>query len=138
MAKAEVAKAEEGAAQGAPKKRTKKAAAAAAAPAVAPGVAGSARISDYGVLLSPVITEKSSMAAGNRNHFVFKVDDRATKVEIKAAVERIFKVKVDSVNTARFLGKVKRTVRSVGRRAGFKKAYVTLKEGYTIDIVEGL
>jgi len=134
MAKAQVAKAQEGEAQAAPKKRTKKAAAAAAAPAAA----GSARISDYGVLLSPVITEKSSMAAGNRNHFVFKVDDRATKVEIKAAVERIFKVKVDSVNTARFLGKVKRTVRSVGRRAGFKKAYVTLKEGYTIDIVEGL
>lgn len=97
-----------------------------------------ARISDYAVLQSPVITEKSSLVSGIGGRYVFRVDPRATKTDIRAAVESIFNVKVAAVNTAAFLGKVKRTARSVGRRAGYKKAYVTLKEGFTIDIVEGV
>jgi large subunit ribosomal protein L23 len=97
-----------------------------------------ARISDYGILLQPVITEKSSLAGGDKGRYVFRVDPRSTKTDIRRAVEGIFNVKVDSVNTAAFIGKVKRTARSVGRRAGYKKAYVTLKEGFTIDIVEGV
>jgi large subunit ribosomal protein L23 len=67
-----------------------------------------------------------------------KVDPRATKSEIRQAVERVFSVKVDAVRTCTFLGKTKRTARGVGRRAGFKKAYVTLAEGSKIDLVEGL
>jgi large subunit ribosomal protein L23 len=97
-----------------------------------------ARISDYGILLQPVITEKSSLVGGDKGRYVFRVDPRSTKTDIRRAVEGIFNVKVDSVNTAAFMGKVKRTARSVGRRAGYKKAYVTLKEGFTIDIVEGV
>jgi large subunit ribosomal protein L23 len=100
--------------------------------------AATARISDYAVLLHPVITEKSSLVGGDKGRYVFRVDPRSTKTDIRRAVEGIFNVKVDSVNTAAFIGKVKRTARSVGRRAGFKKAYVTLKEGFTIDIVEGV
>lgn len=118
-------------AEGAPK-------AAKAAKKAAPATSGSARIADYGMLLHPVITEKSSLVGGDRSRFVFRVDPRATKTEIKNAVQNVFNVQVESVNTAAFIGKVKRTARSVGRRAGYKKAYVTLKAGFTIDIVEGV
>jgi len=98
-----------------------------------------AKVADYGVLITPVITEKSASAgAGTGLTVVFKVDPRASKTEIRGAVERVFSVKVESVRTARFLGKVKRTAHSVGRRAGYKKAYVTLAEGSKIDLVEGL
>lgn len=92
----------------------------------------------YSALRSPVITEKSSLVGMAGNRIVFKVDQNATKTDIKEAVERLFNVKVVSVNTVNVLGKVKRTMKSVGRRNNLKKAYVTLKEGQTIDIVEGL
>ena len=97
-----------------------------------------ARIGDYATLLQPIITEKSSLVGGDKGRYVFRVDPRSTKTDIRRAVEGIFNVKVDSINTAAFMGKVKRTARSVGRRAGYKKAYVTLKEGFKIDIVEGV
>lgn len=126
------AKKEEGTAT--EKKATKKA----TAKKSAPTAAATARIADYAVLLQPVITEKSSLVGGDKGRYVFRVDPRSTKTDIRRAVEGIFNVKVDSVNTAAFIGKVKRTARSVGRRAGFKKAYVTLKEGFKIDIVEGV
>lgn len=126
------AKKEEGTAT--EKKATRKSAAKKIAPTAAPA----ARIGDYAVLLQPVITEKSSLVGGDKGRYVFRVDPRSTKTDIRRAVEGIFNVKVDSVNTAAFIGKVKRTARSVGRRAGFKKAYVTLKEGFKIDIVEGV
>ena len=97
-----------------------------------------ASVKDYEILRSPVITEKASAASGALVTVAFKVDPRSTKTEIRAAVQRVFDVKVESVRTLTFIGKVKRTARSSGRRAGYKKAYVTLAEGQKINIVEGL
>ena len=97
-----------------------------------------ARVADYQVLLVPVITEKTAALGGAGQTVAFKVADAATKEEIRSAVERIFSVEVDSVRTINYLGKPKKSARSRGRRAAFKKAYVSLKEGQRIDIVEGL
>jgi large subunit ribosomal protein L23 len=81
------------------------------------------------VLKSPVITEKSTLLKENLQVLAFKVLRDANKIEIKDAVENIFKVKVDSVRTAIFHGKKKRQGKFVGRRPDWKKAYVTLKKG---------
>lgn len=97
-----------------------------------------ARISDYGVLQEPIITEKSAAQGGAKPTVVFRVDPRASKLAVRGAVERIFNVKVDSVRTCTFIGKVKRSASGASRRAGYKKAYVTLAAGSSIDIVEGL
>ena len=98
----------------------------------------SAGVKEYSVLLAPVITEKTATAGGTKTRVVFKVTPTATKTEIKAAVERIFKVKVDAVKTVNYEGKAKRTTGVMGRRAAFKKAYVVLAEGQSIQLVEGL
>jgi large subunit ribosomal protein L23 len=90
------------------------------------------------VLLSPVITEKSATVGASGRTVSFRVDPRASKEDIRGAIERVFSVKVEGVRTARFIGKTKRTAKGVGKRAGFKKAYVTLAEGSKIDLVEGL
>ena len=92
----------------------------------------------YGVIVAPIITEKSSLVGGTGNVLVFEVAPKATKTEIKSAVEKVFKVDVVGVRTCNFIGKSKRTARGVGQRSGYRKAYVTLKEGQTVDIVEGL
>lgn len=97
-----------------------------------------ARVGDYAILLSPVITEKSAAVGEAGRRVVFKVDPRASKDEIREAVERIFPVKVEGVRTLTFIGKTKRTARGLGKRAGFKKAYVTLVKGDKIELVEGL
>jgi large subunit ribosomal protein L23 len=81
------------------------------------------------VLKLPVITEKSTHLKENQLTLTFKVARGATKIEIRDAVEKIFKVKVGSVRTALFHGKVKRQGRYSGRRPDWKKAYVTLKKG---------
>jgi large subunit ribosomal protein L23 len=81
------------------------------------------------VLQLPVITEKSTFEKENRRTLTFKVARDANKQEIREAVEKIFKVKVDSVRTANFHGKIRRQGRYSGRRPDWKKAYVTLKEG---------
>ena len=81
------------------------------------------------VLLLPVITEKSTFIKDAQRTVTFKVLRAANKIEIKDAVEAIFKVKVESVRTANFHGKKRRQGRYVGRRPDWKKAYVTLKEG---------
>ena len=81
------------------------------------------------VLRSPVITEKSTLLKENLQTLAFKVLRNANKIEIKDAVENIFKVKVASVRTANFHGKKKRQGKYVGRRSDWKKAYVTLKKG---------
>jgi large subunit ribosomal protein L23 len=98
----------------------------------------SARVSDYAILLSPVISEKTALVGGEGNVVTFRVDPRASKLQIKSAVERVFSVKVGGVRTCSFIGKMKRTTKGVGRRSGYKKAYVTLAEGSKIDLVEGL
>ena len=95
-------------------------------------------MNDFQVIIAPKITEKASLAAESANKVVFFVHRKANKDQIKRAVERIFKVEVAAVNTANYLGKVKRTTRSQGRRSAYKQAFVTLKEGHKINVVEGL
>jgi large subunit ribosomal protein L23 len=85
------------------------------------------------VLVAPIISEKATMAAEKHNQVLFKVLRDATKPEIKAAVERMFKVEVDSVQTVQHKGKVKRFGRSIGRRDHVKKAYVSLKAGQELN-----
>ena len=85
------------------------------------------------VVLAPVVSEKSTMVADKNRQYVFRVADAATKPEIKAAVELLFKTKVDSVTVARVKGKEKRFGRSLGRRNNWKKAYVRLAEGQEIN-----
>ena len=87
------------------------------------------------ILLAPVVSEKS-YGLLDEGKYTFIVDPRANKTEIKIAVERIFGVKVDSVNTLNRKGKTRRTKFGLGRRKNTKRAIVTLKEG-TIDIFGG-
>ncbi|UXM94137.1 MULTISPECIES: 50S ribosomal protein L23 [unclassified Bartonella] len=91
----------------------------------------------YDVIVSPVITEKSNLISEN-NQVVFNVAPKATKPEIKAAIEALFGVKVVAVNTLVRKGKVKRFRGIVGRQSDVKKAIVTLAEGQTIDVSTGL
>lgn len=91
----------------------------------------------YDVILSPIITEKATMAS-EMNKVVFKVRKDATKADIKAAIERLFDVKVESVNTLIRKGK-KKSFRGVrGQQSDLKKAVVTLAEGDRIDVTTGL
>lgn len=87
------------------------------------------------VLLAPHISEKSTLAAETARQFVFKVAPDANRQEIKAAVELMFEVEVDSVRTLNVKGKRKRFGALQGRRSNWKKAYVSLKEGQDIDFV---
>ena len=91
----------------------------------------------YDIVLAPHITEKSTMLS-ETNAVVFKVAPRATKPEIKAAVEALFKVKVTNVNTMVTKGKTKRWKGKPYQRSDVKKAIVTLAEGQSIDITEGV
>lgn len=91
----------------------------------------------YDVIVSPVVTEKSTTAS-EHNQVVFNVARRASKPEIKAAVETLFGVKVTAVNTLNRKGKVKRFRGTIGRQSDVKKAVVTLAEGQSIDIATGL
>ena len=91
----------------------------------------------YDVIKSPVITEKATTAS-ERNQFVFKVALDATKPQIKAAVEKLFNVKVKSVNTLIRMGKIKTFKGKVGQQSEVKKAVVTLAEGSSIDFTSGL
>ena len=95
------------------------------------------QLSQYDVIRSPVITEKATIAA-EQNKVVFNVAKSATKPEIKAAVEALFKVKVEKVNTLVRMGKVKRFKGFVGKQDDVKKAIVTLAEGHRIDVTTGL
>ena len=91
----------------------------------------------YDVIVSPAITEKSTLVSEN-NQVVFNVAKKATKPEIKAAVEALFGVKVTAVNTLLRKGKTRRFRGFVGKRKDVKKAIVTLAEGQTIDVSTGL
>ena len=85
------------------------------------------------VLLAPVVSEKSTMIADKNRQYVFRVADSATKPQIKAAVELMFKAKVESVKVANVKGKEKRFGRFIGRRRNWKKAYVCLAAGQEIN-----
>jgi large subunit ribosomal protein L23 len=94
-------------------------------------------VKHYDVIVSPVITEKSTMAS-DANQVVFNVARNATKPEIKKAVEALFGVKVKAVNTLLRKGKVKRFRGIMGKQNDVKKAVVTLDEGQSIDVTTGL
>jgi large subunit ribosomal protein L23 len=91
----------------------------------------------YRIIRAPVITEKAT-AVSEHNQVVFRVALDADKRAIKAAVEGLFQVKVDAVNTVRVEGKTKRVRGRPGRRSDFKKAIVTLAEGSRIDVTTGI
>ncbi|MEO6341158.1 MAG: 50S ribosomal protein L23 [Caulobacteraceae bacterium] len=91
----------------------------------------------FDVILSPVITEKATLLS-EQNKVVFRVDYTASKDEIAAAVEALFKVNVVKVNTLNVKGKTKRFRGIMGRRSDVKKAIVTLQEGQSIDVTTGL
>jgi large subunit ribosomal protein L23 len=94
--------------------------------------------SPYEVILSPLLTEKGTLLKEKDNKVLFKVARDANKIEIKKAIEEIFKVKVDHVATINYKGKKKRLGRFEGRRSDWKKAIVTLKEGEKLDFIEGM
>ncbi|MGZ8225099.1 MAG: 50S ribosomal protein L23 [Methylococcaceae bacterium] len=85
------------------------------------------------VLQAPVISEKSTIGAEKNRQFVFKVQKKATKKQVKSAVEAMFNVEVDSVNVLNVKGKQKRFGRMLGQRSDWKKAYVKLKPGHDIE-----
>jgi large subunit ribosomal protein L23 len=90
------------------------------------------------IIIRPVVTERSTTLADDFDAFTFIVADDANKIEIRSAVEQLFDVKVRSVRTMRYRGKARRVGRSMGKRAGFKKAIVKLAEGERIDVYEGI
>jgi len=91
----------------------------------------------YGIIKKPLITEKTTRLKESHNQYAFEVDRRANKIEIKRAVEQLFRVKVRQVNVSKVHGKVKRLGKNVGRRSDWKKALVSLEEGQRIDFFEG-
>ena len=89
------------------------------------------------VLLAPIVSEKSTFIGEKRNQYVFRVVPNATKPEIKAAVEYMFKTQVKSVSVVNVRGKEKRSGRFMGKRNNWKKAYVALATGQEINFAEG-
>ena len=90
----------------------------------------------YSVIKKPHVTEKTSLGSDTSNTVAIVVDKDANKIEIKQAVENLFKVKVAGVRTVTVAGKVKRSGKTFGKRSNWKKAYVTLQEGQSIDFFE--
>ncbi|MFN8625650.1 MAG: 50S ribosomal protein L23 [Candidatus Binatia bacterium] len=90
------------------------------------------------VITAPLITEKGTLVNEQGNQFVFKVRPEANKIEIRHAVETLFKVKVEQVRTSNYLGKFRRVGKSIGQRPRWKKAYVTLAAGQRIDFFESV
>jgi large subunit ribosomal protein L23 len=90
----------------------------------------------YDVIKKPLLTEKTTLEKDNKNVAAFVVANDANKIEIKNAVQQLFKVEVIGVHTAVIPGKLKRVGKTTGKRANWKKAYITLKEGCNIDFFE--
>lgn len=90
------------------------------------------------ILVRPVVTEKSTLQRYAGSLYTFEVSLKANKIEVAQAIEKAFGVQVESVRTASFLGKVKRVRKGVGSRSDWKKAYVRLAEGQSIDALEGV
>ena len=91
----------------------------------------------YDIIKRPLITEKTSIQKENYNQMSFEVDRKANRVEIKRAIENIFKVNVDTVRTMQIKGKTKQRGRILGKRRNWKKAVVKLMPGERIDFFEG-
>ena len=92
----------------------------------------------YDIIIRPVITEKTSIQKEDFNQVSFEVDRRANRVEIRRAIEKIFKVKVAEVKTMQVKGKIKQRGRIVGKRKDWKKAVVKLMPGERIGFFEGV
>ncbi len=92
----------------------------------------------YSIIRKPMLTEKCHDLKEKHNQVAFQVDLRANKVQVKEAVEKIFKVKVKRVNIMNMAGKRKRLGRNMGKRSAWRKAIVTLMPGETIEIIEGV
>jgi large subunit ribosomal protein L23 len=92
----------------------------------------------YDVIKRPLLTEKSTSISEKQNSYVFEVATCADKTEIRESVEKLFNVKVSSINTMIMHGKMKRVGRHQGRRSKWKKAIVTLNEGQKIQLFEGV
>ncbi len=92
----------------------------------------------YSVIRRPLVTEKSTIARDEENKYLFEVDRRATKIDIRNAAEKIFKVTVVNVRTINMSGKKKRQGRIAGRRRNWKKAVITLSPGSSIEVHEGV
>jgi large subunit ribosomal protein L23 len=90
----------------------------------------------FDVIKRPLVTEKTTLEKDLKNIIAFEVDKDANKIEVKEAVEMMFKVEVVEVNTINVAGKTKRYGRNIGKRSNWKKAYVTLKEGSKVDFFE--
>ncbi len=88
----------------------------------------------YGVIIRPIVTEKTSALKAEANKVTFEVKKSANKIDVKTAVEGLFDVKVEDVSTSIMRGKAKRVGRSFGRRHNWKKAVVTLKKGTDLDV----
>ena len=88
----------------------------------------------YSVIKAPYLTEKVSSMMGSNNQYAFKVDLKATKMQIKKAIEGYFSVDVEAVNVIRVKGKTKRSRYRVSQRTNWKKAYVKLAEGQSIEV----
>jgi len=93
---------------------------------------------DYDIIKRPLITEKTSIQKEAHNQVSFEVDRRANRIEIKRAIEDIFKVRVAGVRTMQVIGKMKRRGRIEGKRRDWKKAVVRLMPGERIDFFEGV
>ena len=92
---------------------------------------------NYTVIKKPLFTEKGAMLKESENKVLVEVDTHANKLEIKRAIEEIFKVKVEKVATMKTEGKWKRYGKSLGKRPNRKKAVITLKKGEKLDFIEG-
>ena len=92
----------------------------------------------FGCVRRPIVTEKSNLIKDDANKVVFEVEKKANKLEIKLAVQKLFKVVVEDVNVMNVLGKRKRTGRIIGKKQDWKKAIVTLKKGDKIEFFEGV
>ena len=90
----------------------------------------------HDIILRPLVTEKGAQGEAAQNTYVFEVGETANKHEIKTAVEQFFNVKVEDVRTVRVRGKFKRFGRFYGRRSNWKKAYVTLASGHSLNFLE--
>ncbi|MCB9728023.1 MAG: 50S ribosomal protein L23 [Deltaproteobacteria bacterium] len=92
----------------------------------------------FGILKRPVVTEKSNRLREEYNQFVFEVAPAANKIEIRAAVEKLFNVPVTDVKTMMVRGRIKRFKRGYGKQPNWKKAIVTVEAGHSIDLFEGI
>ena len=89
----------------------------------------------YAVIRAPRVSEKTARLQELSNRYVFEIATTATKADVKAAVEQIFEVKVESVNVVNVKGKTKNFRQRAGRRSDWKKAYVKLADGQSIDVM---